>query len=90
MLALTTHESYICFNKGLVPTGTGYAEKFAGQYVKAMFEHGPQIEAIDPILIMMPFPGKHCGSSLSLCLILDTLLISKLFTPFVPICSYLL
>ena len=30
---------------------------------------------------------KHCGSSLTLWLIVDTLLISKLFTPFVPICS---
>ena len=44
------------------------------------------VRFIDP-LIMMSFTEKHCGSSLSSWLIVDTLLISKLFTPFVPICS---
>ena len=37
--------------------------------------------------IMTSFTAKHCGSSLSSWLIVDTLLISKLFTPFVPICT---
>ena len=36
---------------------------------------------------MRSFAEKHCGSSLSSWLIVDTLLISKLFTPFVPVCS---
>ena len=36
---------------------------------------------------MASLAEKHCGSSLSSCLIVDTLLISKLFTPFVPIRS---
>ena len=36
---------------------------------------------------MTSFTEKRCGSSLSSWLIVDTLLISKLFTPFVPICS---
>ena len=36
---------------------------------------------------MTSFVEKHCGSSLTLWLIIDTLLIPKLFTPFEPICS---
>ena len=36
---------------------------------------------------MTSFVEKHCGSSLSSWLTVDTLLISKLFTTFVPICS---
>ena len=35
----------------------------------------------------MSFVEKHCESSLSSWLIIDTLLIPKLFTLFVPICS---
>ena len=36
---------------------------------------------------MTLFAKTHCGSSLTSWLIVDTLLISKLFTSFVPICS---
>ena len=36
---------------------------------------------------MTPFVEKHCGSCLSSKPIVDTPLISKLFTPFLPICS---
>ena len=36
---------------------------------------------------MTSFAEKHCRSSLTLLLIVDTLLISKLFTLFVPICT---
>ena len=39
------------------------------------------------IEMMTSFVEKHCGSSLTSWLIVDTLLISKLFTPFVPIHS---
>ena len=45
------------------------------------------LTAIQIFLIMTSFMEKHCGSSLSSWLTVDTLLISKLFTPFVPICS---
>ena len=38
-------------------------------------------------LLMTPFVEKHCGSCLSSKPIVDTPLISKLFTPFLPICS---
>ena len=44
LLALTAHGGHIAFSEGLVPTGPGYADKFTGQYVKAMFEHGAEIE----------------------------------------------
>ena len=44
VLALTPHGGHIAFSEGLVPTGPGYADKFAGQYVKAIFEHGAEIE----------------------------------------------
>ena len=44
VLALTNHGGHIGFSEGLVPTGPGYADKFAGQYVKAMFEHGAEID----------------------------------------------
>ena len=44
VLALTTHGGHIAFSEGLVPTGPGYADKFAGQYAKAIFEHGAEIE----------------------------------------------
>ena len=44
VLALTAHGGHISFNEGLLPTGPGYADKFAGQYVKAIFEHGAEIE----------------------------------------------
>ena len=44
VLALTTHGGHLAFSEGLVPTGPGYADKFAGQYVKAMFEHGAEID----------------------------------------------
>ena len=37
----------------------------------------------------MSFAENQCGSSLTSWLIVDTLLISKLFAPFVPICSQL-
>ena len=37
---------------------------------------------------MMSFTKKHCGSSLSSWLIVDTLFISMLFTPFVPTCNH--
>ena len=39
------------------------------------------------LLTIMSLVEKHRGSSLSSWLIVDTLLISKFFTPFVPICS---
>ena len=46
VLALTTRGGHIGFSEGLVPTGPGYADKFTGQYVKAMFEHGTDIDAV--------------------------------------------
>ena len=39
--------------------------------------------------VLTSFAEKHCGSSLSSWHIIGTLLISKLFTSFVPICSQL-
>ena len=44
LLTLTAHGGHVGFSEGLVPTGPGYADKFAGQYVKAIFEHGAEIE----------------------------------------------
>ena len=41
------------------------------------------------LLIMISFAEKHCGSTLSSWLIVDTLLISWLFNPFVSICRQL-
>ena len=47
VLALTAHGGHLIFNEGLVPTGPGYADRLASQYVKALFEHASDFSGLD-------------------------------------------
>ena len=50
-------------------------------------DYYPKWRIVHRFLAMTSFAEKHCGSCLTLLLIVDTLLISKLLTSFLPIFS---